>query len=87
MLNKLPLTLYRYIGRTFAGYVALMLGMLLGVVLLFDTLELFRRASKKAELDIFAVLQMSLLKLPEVGQQIIPLAILFLLVSSSRSIA
>jgi len=77
MLNKLPLTLYRYIGRTFAGYVALMLGMLLGVVLLFDTLELFRRASKKAELDIFAVLQMSLLKLPEVGQQIIPLAILF----------
>ena len=77
MLNKLPLTLYRYIGRTFAGYVALMLGLLLGVVLLFDTLELFRRASKKAELDIFAVLQMSLLKLPEVGQQIIPLAILF----------
>ena len=76
-MTRLPLTLYRYIGRTFAGYVALMMGLLLGIVLLFDTLELFRRASKKAELDVAAVLQMSLLKLPEVGQQIVPLAILF----------
>ena len=76
-MSHFPLTLYRYIGRVFAGYVALMLGLLLGIVLLFDTLELFRRASKKADMDIIAVLQMSLLKLPEVGQQIVPLAILF----------
>ncbi|MEM6903763.1 MAG: LPS export ABC transporter permease LptG, partial [Pseudomonadota bacterium] len=74
---RLPLTLYRYIGTNFAAYVGMMMGLLLGIVLLFDTLELFRRASKKADVDIAAVLQMSLLKLPEVGQQIVPLAILF----------
>ncbi|MBV6632231.1 MAG: LPS export ABC transporter permease LptG [Alphaproteobacteria bacterium] len=76
-MMRLPLTLYRYIGATFANYVAMMLGLLLGIVLLFDTLELFRRASKKANMDVTAVLQMSFLKLPEVGQQIVPLAILF----------
>lgn len=77
MLLRLPLTLYRYIGRAFIANVAIMLGLLLGVVLLFDTLELFRRASKKLSIHIGAVLEMSLLKLPDVGQQVIPLAVLF----------
>lgn len=51
--------------------------MLLGIILIFDSLELLRRASKRADVPIGAVIEMSLFKLPEVGQQVMPLAVLF----------
>lgn len=69
-------TLFRYIGRQFFfNFLCLLLGLLV-VVYLFDTVELMRRGSKNdVPLDI--VFRMSLMKLPEVGQMILPFAILF----------
>ena len=72
-----PSTLSRYLGRTYIlGFLSL-LAVLLGIVYLFDTVELFRRASKFSDVPLPLVLQMGLLKLPEVGQIILPFAVLF----------
>ncbi|MCF6320014.1 MAG: LptF/LptG family permease, partial [Proteobacteria bacterium] len=50
---------------------------LFAVIYLFDTVELIRRASKRGDIPISLILQMGLLKLPEVGQTIFPFAVLF----------
>ena len=50
---------------------------LLSVIYLFDTVELIRRASNHDDIPIATVLQMGLLKLPEVGQTLFPFAVLF----------
>ena len=74
---KMAATLSRYIaGLYFKYFIFLLLG-LLAVIYLFDTVELIRRASKFDALPISLVLQMGLLKLPEVGQILFPFAILF----------
>lgn len=44
---------------------------------LFDTVELLRRAAKFSDVPFSLVLQMGLLKLPDVGQVILPFAVLF----------
>lgn len=69
--------LYRYIALTFLRTFAAMLGALLAVVYLFDVIELLRRAAKRELAGFGTVLQMGLFKLPEVGQQLFPFAILF----------
>lgn len=72
-----PPALSRYLGRTYIlGFLGLLF-VLLGIVYLFDTVELYRRASKFSDVPLSLVLQMGLLKLPEVGQIILPFAVLF----------
>jgi lipopolysaccharide export system permease protein len=73
---KVAATLSRYLARTYFLNLVLLLLALLAVVYLFDTVELIRRGSK-TELPLSLVLQMSLLKLPEVGQVMFPFAVLF----------
>ena len=73
---KISPTFSRYIGLT---YIYSFLGLLLimmGIVYMFDTIELLRRAEGK-ELGLMFVFQMGLLKLPQVSLQLIPFAILF----------
>ncbi len=66
-----------YIGRNFLfSFVALLL-MFLMLILLFDTIELLRRAAAKPEISFAMVLKMALLKLPHMGQQTFPFAVLF----------
>ncbi len=72
-----PSTLSRYLARTYAVSFFQLLGILLGIVYLFDTVELLRRAAKFDNVPFTLVLQMGLLKLPDVGQTILPFAILF----------
>ena len=74
---NMTLTLSRYMARTFFINMLLLLFALLGVIYLFDTVELIRRASKTEAVPFGLVLQMSLLKLPEVGQLLFPFAVLF----------
>ncbi len=74
---KLSATLSRYLAKTYIMNMLLLLGGLLFVVYLFDTVELIRRASKYPDIPLSLVLQMGLLKLPEVGQALFPFAILF----------
>ncbi len=70
-------TFSRYIARTYLGhFIGLLLGLLL-IVYLFDTVELIRRASKKDDIPLTLVMQMGLLKLPEVAQILLPFAVLF----------
>ncbi len=70
-------TLNRYLARSYLFNMMAMLAMLFGVIYLFDTVELLRRAGKKDDVPLSLVLEMGLLKLPEVGQMLFPFAILF----------
>jgi lipopolysaccharide export system permease protein len=74
---KFSRTMNRYLVRHYIANLMLMLGVLLSVVYLFDTVELLRRASKHDDVPLILVLQMGLLKLPDVGQILLPFAILF----------
>ncbi len=75
MINR-HATLNAYLGRLFAVNFLFITAILLGVVYLFDTVELLRRAAKR-DVGLSRVLEMGLYKLPEVGQLIFPFAILF----------
>ncbi len=66
-----------YIARVYLGGFLIILGLLLGIVYLFDTVELLRRAGSRDGLPLGLVLQMGLFKLPDVGQTILPFAVLF----------
>ncbi len=77
MSRLFPSTLSRYLAGVYIrNFLILLLG-LLGIVYLFDTVELLRRASKFEDIPLGLVLQMGLFKLPEVGQLILPFAVLF----------
>ena len=64
--------LSRFMGNFFA-----LLGGMLVIIYIFDTLELMRRMSKGVEANLPLILELGLLKLPEVGQLILPFAVLF----------
>lgn len=74
---KVSLTLGRYLVKTYLINALGILLSLLAIIYLFDTIELIRRASKEQGVPLGLVLQMGLLKLPEVGQVLFPFAILF----------
>ncbi len=77
MPRRLSITLSGYIGRHFlVSFVALFVIFLL-LILLFDTIELLRRSVPRAEVTFAMVLEMALLKLPHMGQQTFPFAVLF----------
>lgn len=69
--------LSRYLCREFLIKLSLFSAVLFGVVYLFDTIELIRRSSGHSGLGIGSILALSLYKLPDVGQQILPFIFLF----------
>lgn len=74
---KVSATLSRYLARTyFINFLVLLLA-LLSVIYLFDTVELIRRGTNQGDVPLSLMLQMGLLKLPEVGQTLLPFAVLF----------
>lgn len=74
---KLTATLFQYLAKTYLINMLFLLLALMSLIYLFDTVELLRRASKFTDVPLGLVLQMGLLKLPEVGQVLFPFAILF----------
>lgn len=74
---RLSLTLSAYIGRQFLLNFAVLLGIILLIVFLFDIIELLRRAGNSPEIGMGSILEMAFLKLPYMGQQIFPFAALF----------
>ncbi len=74
---KITFTLSSYLAKRYVINLIILLIGLFAVIYLFDTVELIRRASKRGDIPISLVLQMGLLKLPEVGQTIFPFAVLF----------
>ena len=74
---RIAATINKYLAKRYVvNFLVLLLG-LLSVAYLFDTVELIRRANKQPGVTIPLVLEMSFLKLPEVGQILFPFAILF----------
>jgi lipopolysaccharide export system permease protein len=74
---RLSLTLSAYIGRQFAVRFGAVLLALTALVYLLDTIEMLRRASTRQEVTLPIVLQLSLLKLPQLIQEMIPFVVLF----------
>ncbi len=74
---RLAPTLSFYIGRHFLTHFAILMLVFLGLIYLIDSIELLRRASSKENVSALIVLQMALLKLPHLGQETFPFAVLF----------
>jgi lipopolysaccharide export system permease protein len=74
---RLSFTLSSYFGRLFALWVLGTFGAIMTIVFLLDLIELMRRGSTKEEAHFAILLEMALLKLPGMGQQILPFAVLF----------
>jgi lipopolysaccharide export system permease protein len=74
---RLSPTFTVYIGRHFlVGFVALFF-IFLALVLLFDCVELMRRAATKPEVTFGLVIRLAFLKLPHMAQMLFPFAVLF----------
>lgn len=71
------LTLTRYLSKIYLFNLLAFLFVLIGVVGLFDMIELLRRASKVEDVGFGLVLQMELLKLPQLTMMIAPFSVLF----------
>lgn len=70
-------TLFQYIARNYlANFLALM-GLLLVVIYTFDVVELLRRAAKVDAVPFTSLLALAAFKLPEVGQMMMPFAVMF----------
>lgn len=74
---RFSMTLSAYIGRQFTVWVLGSFAAILAIVFLLDLIELLRRGSGKANADFAVLLEMALLKLPNMAQQIMPFAVLF----------
>ena len=70
MAIRLSPTLSFYIGRNFLVGFLMLFGIFLMIILMFDIIELMRRASSKSHITFGLVLEMALLKLPHMGQQL-----------------
>lgn len=66
-----------YIARQFLTQFLMFMGGLLSVIFVFDSIELIRRLGKYDNLAMDILLPMTLMKLPGMGLQILPFAILF----------
>lgn len=71
------ITLGKYLAGVYVFNLLFLMVVLLGIIYLFDTVELLRRAGSNPDISLATVLQMGLLKLPDVGQVLFPFAILF----------
>lgn len=70
-------TLFRYVSRYFLLNFAVLMLILLGVVYIFDLIELMRRTAKLDYVSFGLVMRMTALKVPEVGQAMLPFGVLF----------
>ncbi|MBT4934875.1 MAG: LPS export ABC transporter permease LptG [Rhodospirillaceae bacterium] len=74
---RLSTTMSLYIGRQFIVSFLAIFTILLTLILLVDVIELLRRAASKPQVNFAMVMEMAVLKLPHMGQQLFPFAILF----------
>ena len=74
---KLSTTLSIYFAKQFILYLIGMFLAIMAVVFLLDTIELMRRSANKENVPISLILEMAILKAPEIGQKIFPFSVLF----------
>jgi lipopolysaccharide export system permease protein len=73
----LAATVSGYIGRQFLLWFGVVFGTMLAIIFLLDFVELIRRGGGKADATLGLLLQMAVLKLPYMGQEVLPFAVLF----------
>lgn len=74
---RISTTLFVYIGRHFLVCFLTCFMVFLLVVMLFDSIELLRRSASHPEISFADILEMSFFRLPHMGQETFPFAILF----------
>ncbi len=65
-----------YIVRHFLAAFAAALGVIMGLIFLFDVIELLRRAATHGNAGFDVILEMALFKLPQMVQQVLPFAVM-----------
>jgi lipopolysaccharide export system permease protein len=65
-----------YIGRHFLRMFLAALGSMMGLVLLFDIIELLRRSASHAGMGFDVIVELALLKLPQMVELILPFAVM-----------
>lgn len=66
-----------YIGRQFLLGIGIVFAVFLCLIVIFDLIELLRRAAGHTEATIPVVIELTLLRLPSLAQQTLPFAVLF----------
>lgn len=74
---RLAPTLSNYIGRQFLVWCGAVLGAMLAIIFMLDYVELIRRGGAKSEATLTLLFEMAALKLPYMGQEVLPFAVLF----------
>lgn len=73
---RFPLTLSMYIGKKFLISIGIAFGAVLFIAALADFVEIIRRTAEKTHIPFGIVLEMAVMKLPSMGEQIFPYAML-----------
>jgi len=88
-VNRVHPTLSVYLGRHFIVSFFSLLGVIVGLVLLFDTVELMRRSVGATAMEFSTVFGMAVLKLPHTAQATLPfvvmMAMMFVLFRLTRT--
>ncbi len=74
---RISYTLSNYISRQFLISFIALFCIFLMLILLFDTIELIRRAASEPDVKFSMIMEMAALKLPFMGQKAFPFAVLF----------
>lgn len=85
-MTSLSRLLFKYLAKEFFKKFVLFLTIFMGVVYLFETIELIRRASGEGDIPITSILALGLYKLPDVGEQILPFITLFAAIGTFRAL-
>jgi lipopolysaccharide export system permease protein len=75
-VNRLAPQLSIYLGRQFLAALGVVLAVFLGLILLFDTIELLRRTTRAGGADLTTLLGLALLRAPHTIQDTLPFAIM-----------
>jgi lipopolysaccharide export system permease protein len=86
-MAKVSNILTQYLIKEFMTKFFLFFCILMGVVYLFDTIELIKRASGNDGVGLIIILQLALYKLPDVGQQVLPFIVLFAGIATFRTLS
>ncbi|WP_366654578.1 LPS export ABC transporter permease LptG [Fodinicurvata sp. EGI_FJ10296] len=69
--------LFKYIVRQFLTWFAAIMAILLGIILMFEYVEMLRRGADRPDITMGVALRLSVLKMPEVVELVFPFAVMF----------
>lgn len=87
IMTKLSSLLFRYLVKEFLVKFGAFFLILLGIVYLFDVVELIRRASGNDAISISDIFIMAFYKLPSIGHELIPFITLFAAIATFRNLS